>query len=364
MKTTVVIGTSYGDEAKAALTAELCRDADMCVRFSGGNNTGATFYDNQGRKHVAHSVPVGVLNPKCLNVIAGGCYIDPVELEKEIEYFKDQFLTIQLAIYDNCHVITEKHKNEDKSDLSVKIGTTGRGVGYAARDKYTRSGVQFIDWLNDNLHSPLRKYLTDHRHGLVNSYCLDNLKVVLEGTQGTLLDVDHGNYPFVTSSNCVSAAAALGSGIPPNFLKDRIGVLKAYQTRVGNGPFDSEILGPEADALVEIGKEYGATTGRRRRVGWLNLDELRYSHQLNDYTKLFVSKLDVLDSFEKIGLYENGQFFEIDGWLEDTTDKTSIRELPQKAKNFLFIIENSVDVPIYYVGVGPNKIIRAFERWC
>ena len=357
MKTTVVIGTSYGDEAKAALTAKLCEQADMCVRFSGGNNTGATFYDKNGKKSVAHSVPVGVLNPDCLNVIANGCYIDPIELKKEITNFKEIFGEFKLAIFDNCHIITDKHKEEDQSELSKSIGTTGRGVGYAARDKYKRTGLLFKDWLKDNSDSFLKEYIVDHKQNPVHQYCTEGRNVVFEGTQGSLLDVDHGNYPFVTSSNCVAASASIGSGIPPNFLKERIGVLKAYQTRVGNGPFDSEIFGSEGDKLVEIGKEYGSTTGRRRRVGWLNLDELRYSNQLNGYTQLFVSKIDVLDSFEKIKIYDNGKFLEINGWLENTTNRNFFSDLPQNTKEFLRIIKNAVDVPVRYIGVGPNKII-------
>ena len=414
----VIVGAQWGDEGKGKIVDILMESADIVVRFQGGNNAGHTVIVGE-EKFIFHLIPSGILHPGKVCIIGDGVVVDPEVLIKEIDVLKARgiFRPEDLLISKNAHLIMPYHKKLDVARERLrgenKIGTTGRGIGPAYEDKVGRSGIRCGDLLNEEtfrlklksnlieknhyiktiLHEEgfevhelyhtymhyaevIAQHITDTSKFLSDAIGLKK-KILFEGAQGTLLDVDHGTYPFVTSSNTVAGQAATGSGVGPSRIDKVIGITKAYCTRVGEGPFPTELSGAEADWLREQGGEYGATTGRTRRCGWFDAGALRYAARINGLDGLVVTKLDVLDKLDKIKVctaYKyKGEIIEdfptdggaaakcepvyeeLDGWNSKTQGITSFDKLPKKAQAYLKRIEELSGVKVEIVSVGANR---------
>ena len=414
----VIVGAQWGDEGKGKIEDILMESADIVVRFQGGNNAGHTVIVGE-EKFIFHLIPSGILHPGKVCIIGDGVVVDPEVLIKEIDVLKARgiFRPEDLLISKNAHLIMPYHKKLDVARERLrgenKIGTTGRGIGPAYEDKVGRSGIRCGDLLNEEtfrlklksnlieknhyiktiLHEEgfevhelyhtymhyaevIAQHITDTSKFLSDAIGLKK-KILFEGAQGTLLDVDHGTYPFVTSSNTVAGQAATGSGVGPSRIDKVIGITKAYCTRVGEGPFPTELSGAEADWLREQGGEYGATTGRPRRCGWFDAVALRYAARINGLDGLVVTKLDVLDKLDKIKVctaYKyKGEIIEdfptdggaaakcepvyeeLDGWNSKTQGITSFDKLPKKAQAYLKRIEELSGVKVEIVSVGANR---------
>jgi adenylosuccinate synthase len=307
---TIVVGLQYGDEGKGKIVDKLAETHDWVVRYQGGANAGHTLYNDSGEKIVLHQVPSGILQgKKCF--IGNGCVVDLDELKKELDFLRtDHGLTIDnsnFCISPKAHVLTWNHKFAD-AEKNGHIGTTKKGIGPAYVDKIDRKGEQIHKFLINDVNNDyewVRNLTVDPLLKLISSG-----SVLFEGAQGTMLDVDHGTYPYVTSSNCTAGGACTGTGFPPNKIDQIIGVAKCYTTRVGNGPLPTEIKGDDEEALRVLGGEYGATTGRPRRCGWLDLVQLDYACAINGVNKLYITKLDVLYKFGQAAIcnyHSNGQ---------------------------------------------------------
>ncbi len=395
MPVTIVVGAQWGDEGKGKVVDILSSDMDIVVRYQGGANAGHTIH-LQGNKFILHLIPSGILHPQTTCIIGNGVVVDPVALIEEMSLLQNKGIKIdgRLKISNRAHLIFPYHKLLDQvkeaSDFEQRIGTTGRGIGPAYSDKINRCGIRMIDLfdqkllaeklkmrvtaVNEILHtiyhqtpvslsdilqeiikvSPVIKPLVTDTTVLLNQAVNEGKNILMEGAQGTLLDVDHGTYPFVTSSNPVSAGACLGSGIGPTKINHILGVVKAYTTRVGEGPFPTELKGKEGAALREAGQEYGATTGRPRRCGWFDLVVARYAARINGLTSLAITKLDVLDSLSEIKVctayqYKDERIDEfpadinilqkctpvydtLPGWNSSTSEASRYNQLPLKAK--------------------------------
>jgi adenylosuccinate synthase len=417
LSTTVVLGAQWGDEGKGKVTDFFASSADLVVRFQGGNNAGHTIV--VGEDKIALSLtPSGVLYPNCVPVIGSGCVVDLGFLKKELKMLNEKNIsTEKLALSANAHVIMPYHKILDElieeSLRDKKIGTTKKGIGPCYADKIQRYGIRvqdllddsvFAEKLNSNLneknnlltkiynHDPLsadeiieefskykemvQQHISDTSL-LVSNAVKENKSILFEGAQGTLLDIDHGTYPFVTSSNTSAANAATGSGIGPLNLDRVVGVTKAYISRVGSGPFITEQENEIGDYLIEKGAEFGVVTGRRRRCGWLDLISLKYSVRVNSLSELFITKLDVLSGLEEIQLgvgykyndenltdypydqkvaYEAEPIYEtMQGWDEDITSVDKFEDLPSNAQKYIKAIEDFIGVPITFISVGPER---------
>ena len=417
MTTTVVLGAQWGDEGKGKVTDFFASSADYVVRFQGGNNAGHTIV--VGDEKLALSLtPSGVLYPDCVPVIGSGCVIDLGFLKEELEMLNSKNVsTKKLAISANAHVIMPYHKLLDElieeSLGEKKIGTTKKGIGPCYADKIQRSGIRIQDLLDDEVFAEKVKINIEEKNQLltkiygrdaldpyeiinefkaykeiINNHIKDtslmisnaikqNKNILFEGAQGTLLDIDHGTYPFVTSSNTSSANAAIGSGVGPLNLNKIVGVTKAYISRVGSGPFITEQKNDIGDYLIEKGAEFGVVTGRRRRCGWLDLISLKYSVRVNSLTELFITKLDVLSGLDEIKLgvgYKNGDevitdypyqqdvfynaepvYETFEGWSEDITSVKNFDALPENAKKYINAIEKFIEIPITFISVGPER---------
>ena len=417
MSTTVVLGAQWGDEGKGKVTDFFASTADYVVRFQGGNNAGHTIV--VGENKIALSLtPSGVLYPNCTPVIGSGCVVDIGFLKQELEMLNEKNInTDKLVISANAHVVMPYHKLLDElieeSLGENKIGTTKKGIGPCYADKIQRKGIRIQDLLDEtnfeikvrkniedvNLtltkiydHSPLvvddildefstyKDIVTNHvaDASLLIANAIKNKKTILfEGAQGTLLDIDHGTYPFVTSSNTSSGNAAIGSGIGPKNLDKIVGVTKAYISRVGSGPFITEQKNEIGDFLIEKGAEFGVVTGRRRRCGWLDLISLKYSVRVNSLTELFITKLDVLSGLEElklcVGYKDNDEvitdypfnqnvlntaepvYETFDGWTDDISTVKSFEDLPNNAQSYIKAIEAFIEVPITFISVGPER---------
>ena len=417
MTTTVVLGAQWGDEGKGKVTDFFASSADYVVRFQGGNNAGHTIV--VGDEKLALSLtPSGVLYPECVPVIGSGCVVDLDFLKKELEMLNSKNVsTKKLAISANAHLILPYHKLLDElieeSLGKDKIGTTKKGIGPCYSDKIQRCGIRVQDLLDDEIFAqkvnknleeknqiltkiygrdPLdpneiinefksyKEIVTNHIKDtslMISNAIKSNKNILFEGAQGTLLDIDHGTYPFVTSSNTSSGNAAIGSGVGPLNLNKIVGVTKAYISRVGSGPFITEQENEIGDYLIEKGAEFGVVTGRRRRCGWLDLISLKYSVRVNTLTELFITKLDVLSGLDEIKLcvgYKNGDevitdypyqqsilynaqpvYETFEGWEEDITSIKNFEELPQNAKKYINAIENFIEIPITFISVGPER---------
>ncbi|MEX1301871.1 MAG: adenylosuccinate synthase [Desulfotignum sp.] len=418
MLNTVIIGTQWGDEGKGKIVDLLSEHADYVVRFQGGNNAGHTMVVN-GKTFISHLIPSGIIQgKKCF--IGNGVVVDPFVLLKEIDYLVSNQIDVSpemLKISDRAHLIMPYHKAVDKAREErkgdKKIGTTGRGIGPCYEDKATRRGIRFCDlkdvallkekiatildeknfylthYFNTTTITPeqviskvmairdrLLPYIADVSVALYQGY--QNGKTLLfEGAQGTHLDIEHGTYPFVTSSSTVAGNAAGGSGIGPGYLKEIIGIVKAYTTRVGEGPFPTELFDGIGDILQKTGAEFGATTGRKRRCGWLDMVMIRNAVRLNSLTGLAITKLDVLDDLDEIkicvGYQDNGNTlheFPSDirtlaictpiyethpGWKQTISDITRYEDLPENARKYLARVEELSGVPIKIISVGPGR---------
>jgi adenylosuccinate synthase len=414
MKLDVLLGLQWGDEGKGKIVDVLAPNYDVIARFQGGPNAGHTLEFND-IKHVLHTIPSGVFRPETINIIGNGVVIDPVIFMKEIEELSklNVDLTKNLFISKRAHLILPSHRILDAASEAAKgktkIGSTLKGIGPTYMDKTGRNGLRIGDIINQefkekynaltNKHKDLLKQydfdynlseyeetwfkgielikqfrLIESEHE-INKYLNEEKLILAEGAQGTLLDIDFGSYPFVTSSNTICAGACTGLGIAPNKIGNVIGIFKAYCTRVGSGPFPTELENTEGETLRKQGHEFGATTGRPRRCGWLDLPALKYAVMLNGVTELIVTKADVLTGFETIKVcthyilngkeinylpYEINEpiepiFKEFKGWKIDISKIDKFENLPNEFKEYLIYIEKEVNVPIKVVSVGPNR---------
>jgi len=411
MKRFVIVGTQWGDEGKGKITDYLAQNVDVVVRYQGGNNAGHTVVFDH-KKHSLHLLPSGILNPNIMNVMANGMVINPKALIEELSKLDNY----QLMISDRAHVVLPYHIELDKAKESViggtKIGTTHKGIGPTYTDKARRIGMRMatfvskermprvlktlIEQKNKELEmyggSPLsyddllkeyqtyadqiRTYVKDTSVYL-NQAIEDDKKVLFEGAQGVLLCLDHGTYPYVTSSSPTAASVPLNTGIAPWLIEGAIGVTKAYTTRVGGGPLPSEIEGELADSIRRVGNEFGTTTGRPRRIGWLDTVVLKHSKRVSGISYLAITLLDVLtgiDTLKVVTAYEfNGETIdsipadiedfkkckpitiETPGWKEDITQVKSYIDLPDNAKKYLKLVESIVGVPVGIFSVGPDR---------
>ena len=417
MTAIVLLGAQWGDEGKGKATDLLGDRVDYVVRYQGGNNAGHTVVIGD-QKYALHLLPSGILSPNVIPVIGNGVVIDPAILLKEISDLNERGInTSKLKISTNAHLITPYHRTIDKVSERFlgksKIGTTGRGIGPAYADKINRIGIRVQDLFDQSilkqkieaaLHDKnqilvkvfnrkgitvdevideylgyaevLKPYVTDT--SLLLDQALRAGKVVLlEGSQGTLLDVDHGTYPFVTSSNPTAGGASTGSGVGPTKITRVIGILKAYTTRVGSGPFPTELFDEDGEALRKIGGEVGVTTGRNRRCGWFDAPIARYAVRVNGLTDFFLTKLDVLTGWEKIPVcvaYEiDGVRVEelpasqtdfhhakpiyeyLPGWKENISKAKSVVDLPKNAQAYVKFLEKISGAQISAIGVGPDR---------
>ena len=418
MPNVVIIGTQWGDEGKGKIVDLLAEHADIVVRFQGGNNAGHTMVV-QGKQFISHLVPSGILQGKTC-YLGNGMVVDPGVLLEELDYLKAHGISVgpdQIRISEKAHVIMPYHKSLDhareikKGD--DKIGTTGRGIGPCYEDKATRRGIRFIELMNSDVFAErVKRILEEKNFNLENYLSAEPLKadeiietyaayaarlapyvgnisvelhdslrkgkqILFEGAQGTHLDIDHGTYPFVTSSNTLSGNACCGAGIGPKEIHQVIGIVKAYTTRVGRGPFPSELFDDVGDTIQEKGAEFGATTGRKRRCGWLDTVILNNAVRLNGLTGLAVTKLDVLDGLDSLNIctgYEyQGKTLDyfpgdlqilgdckpiyetLPGWSEDISGVRNFNDLPENTKKYLKRIEEIVETPVQIISIGPAR---------
>ena len=417
MPAIVIVGAQWGDEGKGKATDLLGGSIDYCVRYQGGNNAGHTIVID-GERFALHLLPSGVLSPNCVPVIGNGVVVYPPVLLTELKQLADRGIdTGRLLVSANAHVIGSYHVTMDKVTERFlgdsRIGTTGRGIGPAYADKISRVGVRMGDLFDEKIlrqkiegaveqknhllvkvfnrraidvddvvaefrgyGEALRTYVAD-TVTVLNTALDDGKTVLLEGAQATLLDVDHGTYPFVTSSNPVAGGACVGAGIGPTRIDRVVGITKAYATRVGAGPFPTELTGADGERLREVGQEVGTTTGRDRRCGWYDAVAVRYASRINAFTDLFVTKLDVLGGWARIPVcvaYEvdgvlrdempmtQTEFhhakpvYELfDGWREDISGCRTFDDLPTNAQSYLQALEQLSGAPVSAVGVGPGR---------
>lgn len=418
MSNLVILGAQWGDEGKGKITDFLAKKADLVVRCQGGDNAGHTV-ELGDQKYKLHLIPSGILYPEKQNIIGNGVVLNPKSLINEIKYLNELGISVDnLKISDRAHIIFPYHieidKLEEEARGDKKIGTTIKGIGPCYRDKVERCGLRMCDFkYRDSFEKRLRyninrkndllvkyysvepldenkivkeyidylnqieKYIVD-TNTLVKSFVKDGKKVLFEGAQGALLDIDFGTYPYVTSSHPISGGVPIGVGISPLDLKQAVGVVKAYTTRVGKGPFPTELFDEEGDIIREKGFEYGTTTGRPRRCGWLDIVMLNYSADINGLTSLAITKLDTLSDMDKLKIcvaYElNGEkintfpasletladckpiYIEMDGWkLEDIEKAETYEQLPENAKKYVEKIEELTKVPADIVSVGPKR---------
>ncbi|MFO7554649.1 MAG: adenylosuccinate synthase [Desulfobacterales bacterium] len=418
MSNIVIVGTQWGDEGKGKIVDLLAEFADIVVRFQGGNNAGHTMVVD-GKQFISHLVPSGILQGKmCL--LGNGMVVDPAVLVEELDELENKGIDVgpdRLKISEKAHIIMPYHKQIDLARENMKgedkIGTTGRGIGPCYEDKATRRGIRFVELLDPEHFSAkvrsileeknfyLKQYFSaetlnpdsiiDQYKGyadrlaphvvnvsiVMNQAIKANKQILFEGAQGTHLDIDHGTYPFVTSSNTVSGNACCGAGIGPKLITGVIGIVKAYTTRVGRGPFPTELFDETGDRIQQKGAEFGATTGRKRRCGWLDTVLLSNAARLNGLTGLVITKLDVLDGLENLKICTGYEYkgeiikdfpanlkilgdckpvFEVmPGWSEDLSDIRKIEDLPQNARHYLHRIEELTETPIDIVSVGPGR---------
>ncbi|MDM1047247.1 MULTISPECIES: adenylosuccinate synthase [Sphingobacterium] len=417
MQVDVLLGLQWGDEGKGKIVDVFCPKYDLIARFQGGPNAGHTLeFDN--KKFVLNTIPSGIFNEDTLNLIGNGVVIDPIILKRELDNLKaagfDPVGKGKLVLARKAHLILPTHQLLDAASESTmgagKIGSTLKGIGPTYMDKTGRNGLRVGDTtlsdFKERYEKLKQKHLSmlahygeipdfaekeqafldaieflktiphvDSEH-LVNEYLKDGKRVLAEGAQGTLLDVDFGSYPFVTSSNTTTAGACTGLGIAPNKIGEVFGIFKAYATRVGGGPFPTELENETGEKLRQLGHEFGATTGRARRTGWIDLPALKYAIMINGVTELIMMKADVLDTFEKIYVcthynYQGEQIDympyeiitnkpepvlkEMEGWNQDLTGIRSKDEIPAALQNYINYLEQELNVPIKYLSVGPDR---------
>lgn len=418
MQVDILLGLQWGDEGKGKIVDVLCSQYDLIARFQGGPNAGHTL-EFDGQKYVLNTIPSGIFNPKTLNLIGNGVVIDPIILKREIDNLKksgyDPISTGNLVIARKAHLILPTHQLLDAASESKmgadKIGSTLKGIGPTYMDKTGRNGLRVGDTTLRDFKERYQRLVEKHQsilshygeipdfseketaffeaieflksiphvdsEHLVNKYLKEGKSVLAEGAQGTLLDIDFGSYPFVTSSNTTSAGACTGLGIAPKTIGKVIGIFKAYCTRVGGGPFPTELDNEIGEQLRQIGHEFGATTGRSRRTGWIDIPALRYAIMLNGVTELVMTKADVLSGFKEISvcthyIHNDNKidympydiiteqpvpvFENLPGWQEDITKVTSKDEIPEALQSYIRYLEDKLEVQIRYLSVGPDRV--------
>ncbi|KAG7884199.1 hypothetical protein KL938_002071 [Ogataea parapolymorpha] len=417
----VVLGAQWGDEGKGKLVDILCDDIEVCARCQGGNNAGHTIVVGD-KKYDFHMLPSGLVNPKCVNLVGSGVVVHIPSFFEELSKIEEQGLDCKnrLFLSSRAHLVFDFHQRVDKlreaelSSNKKSIGTTGKGIGPTYATKVSRSGIRVHHLVSDEPNSwnefetRLRRLVDTRfkRYGefdfdveaeiakykdlreKIKPFVVDSVqfmhealekkkKILIEGANALMLDIDFGTYPYVTSSNTGIGGVLTGLGIPPQSIKNIYGVVKAYTTRVGEGPFPTEQLNEVGEKLQDIGHEYGVTTGRKRRCGWLDLVVVKYSCLINGYTSLNITKLDVLDTFKEIkvavGYSYKGKKLEsfpedlyvlekvdvdyvtFPGWNQDITTVKTYDALPENAKKYLKFIEDFLGVPVQWVGTGPGR---------
>lgn len=418
MSSVVVVGTQWGDEGKGKITDFLSENAEVVARYQGGDNAGHTIKFNE-KTYKLHLIPSGIFYPEKKAVIGNGVVVNPKSLVREIQYLHDhQISTANLRISDRAHVILPYHilldQLQEESKGDQKIGTTIKGIGPAYMDKASRVGIRIIDLLDKDIfserlrinleeknrmftkmydHEPLKfedifeeyyqygqqikQYVCD-TSVILNDALDQGKRVLFEGAQGVMLDIDQGTYPFVTSSNPVAGGVTIGSGVGPSKINKVVGVCKAYTSRVGDGPFPTELFDEIGQQIREVGKEYGTTTGRPRRIGWFDSVVMRHSKRVSGITNLCLNSIDVLTGLDTIKIctaYQkpNGEIIEhypaslkelaeckpvyeeLPGWKEDITKCKSLNELPEAARNYIRRISELVGVRISTFSVGPDR---------
>ena len=417
MAVDLLLGLQWGDEGKGKIVDVLTSKYDIIARFQGGPNAGHTLVFND-KKYVLHTIPSGIFHDDKINLIGNGVVIDPVILNKEIEKIKAEEVDISksLLISRKAHLILPTHRLIDaaseKAKGKNKIGSTLKGIGPTYMDKTGRNGFRVGDLESENWKTKYDQLSQKHKQ-LISFYNVEldykleeleneffeaikklrkikfidsedflfnsqdeNKSILAEGAQGSLLDIDFGTYPFVTSSNTTAAGACTGLGISPNSIKEVFGIFKAYTTRVGSGPFPTELFDNYGKRMSKVGKEFGATTGRPRRCGWLDLVALKYACRINGVTKLMMMKTDVLSGFDKVLVCTNYKYKgkkinnlpydlsdeslepiyeEFNGWSEDLRNLKSIDELPKSLNDYINFLEKELNIPIVIVSVGPDR---------
>ncbi len=415
MKLDILLGLQWGDEGKGKIVDVLSPQYEVIARFQGGPNAGHSLEFN-GIKHVLHTIPSGIFHAECENIVGNGVVIDPVIFQKEILALSNLGVDARknLLISRKAHLILPTHRLIDAaseaSKGASKIGSTLKGIGPTYMDKTGRNGLRIGDItrpdfmeryqllvkkheeilahynFNYNLEEQepaffagiehLRTFRHIDSEHVLNHHLKAGKKVLAEGAQGSLLDIDFGSYPFVTSSNTISAGACTGLGVAPSRIGEVLGIFKAYCTRVGSGPFPTELENETGEKIRQIGREFGATTGRPRRCGWLDLPALKYSILINGVTQLIMTKADVLSGFEKVQVctsylvdgidtdefpfdidprYVQPVYTELPGWNEDLTGIRNTNEIPQNLQDYIRFIENALEVPVTIVSVGPDR---------
>jgi adenylosuccinate synthase len=415
MSVDVLLGLQWGDEGKGKIVDVLTQDYDIIARFQGGPNAGHTL-EFDGIKHVLHTIPSGIFHKNAINIVGNGVVIDPIIFKKEIDALNEMNVDLvsKLFLSKKAHLILPTHKLLDaaseKAKGKSKIGSTLKGIGPTYMDKTGRNGLRVGDISSIEFKNRYDKLVSKHSRMLDNDFMgfdLEKLekdwfegievlksfkhidsehylhqaqkqgkKILAEGAQGTLLDIDFGSYPFVTSSNTISAGACTGLGIAPNKIGDVFGIFKAYCTRVGSGPFPTELFDEVGEFIGKVGNEFGATTGRKRRCGWIDIPALKYAIAINGVTKLMMMKADVLSNLENIQVcthYEyNGELIdylpfdaseetikpiykELAAWTEDLTQLSSLVHAPSQLIDYIDFLEKELETPIVVVSVGPDR---------
>ncbi|TXN35156.1 adenylosuccinate synthase [Flagellimonas hymeniacidonis] len=414
----LLLGLQWGDEGKGKIVDVLTKDYDIIARFQGGPNAGHTL-EFDGIKHVLHTIPSGIFHKNAINIVGNGVVIDPVIFKKELDNL-DQFnidIVSKLFISRKAHLILPTHRLLDAASEAskgkAKIGSTLKGIGPTYMDKTGRNGMRVGDLEFDNWKEKYRALANKHE-AMIDFYNVDiqydlaeleaefyegietlkrlkfidseefifnaqakGEKILAEGAQGSLLDIDFGTYPFVTSSNTTAAGACTGLGVAPNKIGRVLGIFKAYTTRVGSGPFPTELFDNDGETMGRVGNEFGATTGRPRRCGWLDLVALKYAVQINGVTELMMMKADVLSGFKNIKVctayqYKGAEihhlpyniesenvtpvYTEMKGWSKDLTKLTKAEELPPALNDYIAFLEEQLNVPIKIVSVGPDRL--------
>jgi len=417
MAVDLLLGLQWGDEGKGKIVDVLTKDYNIIARFQGGPNAGHTL-EFDGIKHVLHTIPSGIFHKDALNIVGNGVVIDPVIFKKELDQLSKYNLDIKNILYISrkAHLILPTHRLLDAASEAskgkAKIGSTLKGIGPTYMDKTGRNGIRVGDLEMDNWKEKYRA-LADKHVAMIDfykakiEYDLEELEteffaalkvlksltfidseeylhqaqkegktILAEGAQGSLLDIDFGTYPFVTSSNTTAAGACTGLGVAPNKIGEVFGIFKAYTTRVGSGPFPTELFDEDGERMGRVGNEFGATTGRPRRCGWLDLVALKYAVQINGVTQLMMMKGDVLSGFKKLkvctaykykgetiqhlpyNIEEHNLspiYTEMDGWKEDLTKMTDDSQLPKELNEYIDYLEKELEVPIKIVSVGPDR---------
>ena len=413
-KVDVLLGLQWGDEGKGKIVDVLSKKYDIIARFQGGPNAGHTL-EFDGIKHVLHTIPSGIFNPGIVNLIGNGVVIDPIIFRKEINSIETLNIeTSELQISKKAHLILPTHKMLDKASEIAKgknkIGSTLKGIGPTYMDKTGRNGLRIGDINSKNFEKKynklkekhitllnfysfeeaieelenewfesietIRKFKLIDSEQFLHNQLLDNRSVLAEGAQGSLLDIDFGSYPYVTSSNTIAAGACTGLGVAPNKIGEVFGIFKAYCTRVGSGPFPTELFDNIGKEIQKVGNEFGATTGRSRRCGWLDIPALKYAIKINGVTQLMMMKADVLSMLEKIRIcthyihndikldyipydVSDGDFTciykDIPSWQKDLTQLTNYENSPFELKEYVNLLEQILELPIKIVSVGPNR---------